>query len=210
MKLSLWHKWRNFFLKIPLAVIRYLVLAYRTHWFATPAAAAASTVSTLGAATLMLFVSPLSHSRLSDGSAVAVNAIIATLTSYVTYLLIYYFGMYYKERRTLITTSGERCPKMFRNWLRAARYDYIAHVPSDIYLVILAGAMQASLEHQGVPIFLAVVASQFVDDLVTFFKEPAIWSGSKSVVVWENNNNSTLRQSIVRKARSIRQELVGR
>jgi len=43
--------------------------------------------------------------------------------------------------------------------------------------------MQAGLETQGMPIFWAVLASQFVDDFITFLLEPAIWNGAPDAVV---------------------------
>jgi|GEM_PF-6064461 len=56
--------------------------------------------------------------------------------------------------------------------------------------------MQAGLETQGMPIFWAVLASQFVDDFITFLLEPAIWNGAREVVAWENRSETTVRRML--------------
>ena len=178
-------------------LIRVFLRAYRAHWFAVPAAAIAAVVSTFSAATLMLLISPLAHHSLSNGKAILVNAVVAPLIAYVLYLLCYYSQMYRRERPTLLDETGAVSEVKLREWFRVVKYDYIAHLPSDTYLIALAGLAQAVLESQGTPIFWAVLGSQLVDDLITFLKEPAIWGGAKGLVAWESKKDTTLLQRTI-------------
>ncbi len=178
--------------RVPFILLKFFFRAYRLHWFATPAGAIAAVVSTMGAATLMLAISPVVHRSLAFATAIAANAVIAPLLAYALYLSVYYFGMYIKERNSLIDDKGQISPERRKDWLRVVKYDYLAHLPSDVYLVTLAGIMQAALEAKGAPIFWAVFTSQFVDDLLTFLKEPAFWNGAKEVVAWEKSKDTTV------------------
>lgn len=180
----------------PIRAVKFLLLSYKNHWFATPAGAIASLISTLGAAIIMTGVSSISHTLLQRPSAILANAICAPLLAYTLYLGSYYLQMFLKERHILFTANGKLDRAKFTQWKRVVRYDYLAHLPSDTYLIALAGIMQATLETKGMTIFWAVIASQFVDDLITFLKEPALWSGAKEVVAWEERQGKTLFETI--------------
>lgn len=179
-------------LQIPLRLARFFLRAYRLHWFAAPASAIAAVVSTCSAAALMVLISPIVHHGLENGNAILVNAVVAPLIAYLLYLLCYYLQMFRRERKSLRDETGRLSQAKLSDWFRVVKYDYLAHLPSDTYLIALAGITQALLESQGTPIFWAVFASQFVDDLVTFLKEPAIWGGAKDIVAWENRENTTV------------------
>jgi hypothetical protein len=144
----------------------------------------------------MIVVSKVTHSTFSPGAAVSMNSVVGPLLAYLLYLAVYYSCMFMMEQRSLRGADGRFDRSLLRKWFRVAGYDYLAHVPSDIYLVFLAGVMQGMLESSGVPIFFAVVLSQVVDDLVTFLKEPAIWAGAKEVVAWEERTTRTLFQRV--------------
>ena len=176
---------------------RFFLNAYRYHWFATPAAAVAAVVSTFGVAAVMLLISPILHSHFDTNTAIVINAIVAPMLAYLVYLSVYYGGMFLKERVLLVDESGQIDRAKLADWFRVVKYDYLAHVPSDIYLISLAAIMQATLEKHGTSIFWAVITSQFVDDLITFLKEPAIWNGAKEVVAWENREDTTLRSAVI-------------
>lgn len=180
--------------RLPLHLLKVLFRAYRAHWFAVPAAAVAAVISSCTAASLMLLISPLTHGALNNSSAILANSIIAPLLAYVLYLLIYYAQMYRRERHSLLDEDGQLSDAKLRAWFRVVKYDYLAHVPSDTYLITLAAVAQGVLESQGTPIFWAVLGSQFVDDLITFLKEPAIWGGAKGLVAWESREETTLLQ----------------
>lgn len=181
---------------LPFQIVRFVFNSYRRHWLATPAAAIAALVSTFGAATAMIPIAQITHAHFERPSAVVANAIIAPLLAYVGYLSVYYYGMFLKERRLLVDEEHTLDREKIREWFRVVRYDYLAHVPTDIYLISLAAIMQATLEGSGMPIFWAVVTSQFVDDFITFLKEPAIWHGAKELVAWENRENTTISRSL--------------
>ena len=180
----------------PIRVAKFLFLSYKNHWFATPAGAIAALISTLGAAIIMTAVSPIWHGLLQHQSAILANAICAPLLAYTLYLFSYYLQMFLKERYILFAADGKLDSTKFTQWKRVVRYDYLAHLPSDTYLIALAGIMQATLETKGMTIFWAVITSQFVDDLITFLKEPALWSGAKEVVAWEERQGKTLFETV--------------
>lgn len=178
--------------KLVLSSGRFFLRAYKNHWYATPAAAFAAVVSTLGAATIILLFDPLLILYVAREKLIICHAIIAPLLAYLLYLGIYYSGMFFRERKALLNSEGNLDSDKLRLWLRVVRYDYLAHVPSDIYLISLAAVMQAALEKQGVGVFWAVITSQFVDDFITFLKEPAIWNGARELVAWEKREETTL------------------
>ena len=177
---------QNFMIK---AIVAFVKL-YRDHWVATPAGILSAVFSTVVTASVMLILSPIFHAALSNEPAIVVNAVVAPLLAYVLYLAAYYSQMFLIERRSLLGDDGQVDHAKFRDWIRGAKYDYIAHLPSDAYLITLAGIAQAVLERSGVPIFWAVFSSQFVDDIVTFLKEPALWGGAKKIVSWENSRKN--------------------
>lgn len=180
--------------RLPFHLLKVLLRAYRVHWFAVPAAAIAAIISSCSAAALMLLISPITHGVFTHGSAILANSVIAPLLAYVIYLATYYAQMYRRERHSLLDEEGQLSETKLRAWFRVVKYDYLAHVPSDTYLITLAAIAQGLLESQGTPIFWAVLGSQFVDDLITFLKEPAIWGGAKGLVAWESREETTLLQ----------------
>ncbi len=125
------------------------------------------------------------HAALTRRQAIVTNSIVGPLTAYAIYLAVYYTAMYLKERSSLEDVNTELAKEKLTAWFRVVKYDYLAHVPSDIYLITIAGVMQGVLEGNNTPIFWAVVTSQFADDFITFLKEPAIWGGAKRLVAWE-------------------------
>lgn len=173
-------------LKIALKTYRFFIRAYAAHWMACPLGALAAVVSTVGAASLMHLISPLWRGYLEKQNSILLNAIAGPLFAYIFYLSVYYFGMFLKERRSLLTEDRKNLDRSkFRAWLKVVKYDYLAHLPSDCYLITLAAIMQAGLEASGSSIFWAIISSQFVDDFITFLKEPAIWAGAKAIADWE-------------------------
>ncbi len=192
------------FRRLPFRLLRLLVRTYRAHWFAVPAAVIAALISSCTAATVMIPLSRLTHSALNNTQAIIVNSVVAPLIAYALYLLVYYSQMYYRERKLLLDESGAVSDSKRREWFRVVKYDYIAHIPSDTYLISLAAVAQGILESQGTPIFWAVLGSQFVDDVITFLKEPAIWGGAKGIVAWESREETTL----LKKAASVSKRVV--
>lgn len=178
--------------------VRFFINAYREHWLATPIAALAAILSTTLAAVIMSIVALISYQAFTKGQAILLHAILGPLTAYVFYLAIYYGGMFLKEKKTLLT-DGHLDRVKLKNWFRVVKYDYIAHVPSDCYLITLAAIMQAGLESAGMHVFFAVLLSQFVDDFITFLKEPALWGGAKAIVSWEDKRGKTLAGSVISK-----------
>jgi hypothetical protein len=174
----------------PIRAAGFIVKLYRDHWLATPAGILSALLSTIVTASVMLILSPILHAALSNESAIIANAVVAPLLAYVLYLAAYYSQMFLIERRSLLGDDGQVDHVKLQDWIRGAKYDYIAHLPSDAYLITLAGIAQAVLERSGVPIFWAVLSSQFVDDIVTFLKEPALWGGAKKIVSWEKSRTS--------------------
>lgn len=182
------------------SVVRILALiikGYFRHWFAAPAAAFAAVISTVGAATVMWMVSPVAARFLNEHYSLALfDAIVGPLFAYIVYLLTYYSAMFWRERAQLRGEDGLLDEKKYRQWLRVVRFDYLAHVPSDVYLISLAAIMQFGLEMQGMGVFSAVLVSQFVDDFITFLKEPAIWAGANSLAAWESSSSRPLAASL--------------
>lgn len=176
--------------------VRFFIDAYRDHWLATPIAALAAILSTTLAAITMSIVALISYQAFTKGQAILLHAILGPLTAYVFYLAIYYGGMFIKEKRSLLT-DGHLDKAKLRNWFRVVKYDYIAHLPSDCYLITLAAIMQAGLESTGMHVFFAVLVSQFVDDFITFLKEPALWGGAKAIVAWEGKRGKSLTGSAI-------------
>jgi len=180
-----------------LKIVRFFIDLYRHHWLATPIAAVAAIVSTTLAALIMAIIAPVTYELLSKSQAIVFHALLGPMLAYIFYLSVYYGGMFLKERHSLYD-NGELDKVKFKNWLRVVKYDYIAHLPSDCYLITLAAIMQAGLETSGVHIFFAVLISQFVDDFITFLKEPALWGGAKALVSWEDKRGKTLTGSIIK------------
>lgn len=179
-------------------IVRFFFDIYKNHWLATPIAAVAAIVSTTFAALIMAGISTITYEILSKSQAILLHAILGPMFAYIFYLSVYYGGMFLKEKRSLYD-NGELDKAKFKNWLRVVKYDYIAHLPSDCYLITLAAIMQAGLETSGVHIFFAVLISQFVDDFITFLKEPALWGGAKALVSWEDKRGKTLTGKLVSK-----------
>lgn len=173
-------------------LVRFFVLSYLKHWFAVPAGAIAAVVSTVGAASAMILISKFYSGWLTQPYIVITNGVVAPLLAYVAYLSIYYFLMFVIERKDLYNETGKIDREKLKNWLVIVKYDYLAHVPSDIYLISLASIMQMGLQFKGMEVFYAVLISQFVDDFITFLKEPAIWSGAKHIAQWEGSSQTTL------------------
>lgn len=190
-----WSRISRFVKAIP-RIGKFFLEAYTRHWLATPIAACAAVVSTFGAATAMLVVSPIGKSIFPPAVSIGFNALFAPLLAYILYLSFYYFGMFLKERSALRAENGELDSERFQAWLRVVRYDYLAHVPTDVYLISLAALMQATLEASGTSIFWAVITSQLVDDFITFLKEPAIWNGAQKLVDWEEREQRTLGEAV--------------
>ncbi len=192
---------RGRLLEVAGRLTRFFLNAYKNHWIASPAGMLAALISSVGIASVMLLISPIIHELFSNGLAITLNAIVAPLLAYVVYLSVYYFCMFLSERSTLINSGNQIDRQKLVSWVRVVKYDYLAHVPSDIYLITCAGILQAALEANGRGIFSAVLISQFLDDLITFLKEPAIWSGAKEIVAWENRADTTLGAKLLRKLR---------
>ena len=173
----------TYYKKPPLLIVRFfrfLAAAYRNHWVAAPLGALAALISTLSAATLMIPIEQLLSLRYAMPNVIIANAIIGPLLAYALYLAVYYTGMFWRERASLIDENGNLERTVFKDWCRTVRYDYLAHLPSDCYLISLAAITQATLQFNGITVFFALLTSQFVDDLITFLKEPAIWAGASS------------------------------
>lgn len=170
--------------------LRFTRQALRQEWAAIPISCLAALPSNIATCFLMELLAPLVLSwGLVEGQASGV-ALISTITpiiGYSTYLVAYYAGMLFKERRDYIK-DGVLVRSEFSKKLQVVWVDFLAHLPSDLIVVIpLMGAAQGALSVAGLAQFWAIFWAQFTADCAYAIKEPIFWHGAKRFVAWRSS-----------------------
>jgi hypothetical protein len=178
--------------RLALAPVSFAKNALQREWMAIPICVLAGVPSTLVTCWLVAFLEPvLQRSSLLQGGVGYLSSV-AFLTSvigYITYLVAYYAGMLFKERR-------EWCPggridwSMVQRTLRVIGCDFLAHLPSDVWLLPVMGASQGGLYVAGLSQFWSIFLSLSLADLAYAVKEPFYWHGAKEFVAWRERQNT--------------------
>lgn len=172
--------------------VTFVTRAVREEWKAMVVSCLAALPSNLATCFLMEILAPLLLSlgwAQSEGERVALIAAVTPFIGYATYLSAYYAGMLFKERRDVFRL-GHLSRRRLRVKLRVVWYDFLAHLPSDMFCLPLMGAAQGGLEVAGLSQFAAIFWSQFFADCTYAWKEPLFWHGAKRFVAWRDKERT--------------------
>ena len=175
--------------------VSFVRQALRDDWLAALVSCLAALPSNLATCWIMEFMAPallslgLAH---SEAQGIAVVAAVTPFVGYTTYLLAYYAGMLIKERRDFFR-RGCLSRRALRRKLRVVWYDFLAHLPSDAFVIPVMGAAQGGLSFAGLPQFWAIFWAQFLADCAYAWKEPFFWHAAKRLASWREGARLTSR-----------------
>lgn len=177
---------------VPRIVGVFILAALRNEWMAIPICVIAGIPSTIVTALLMTELGP--HMRggswlQSEASFVAAFSLMTSVVGYVTYLLMYYLGMLLKERQDWIQ-NGRVERAALRRKLQVVKYDFLAHLPSDLWVMPMIGAAQGSMMLAGAPQLWSIIFAHTLSDIAYAMKEPLFWHGAKQLVAWRERLSS--------------------
>jgi hypothetical protein len=98
-------------------------------------------------------------------------------------------GMLCKERKDWMP-NGRVDKAALRQKFRIIKYDFIAHLPSDLWVMPMIGAAQGGLMLAGSSQMWAIVIAHTLSDIAYAIKEPLYWHGAKQVVMWRDRIRS--------------------
>lgn len=161
----------------------------KQEWMAIPICILAGFPSTLVTTAIMSMVSPglryFEFAR-SDAGFISAVALISSIVGYGTYLLAYYAGMMWKERRDWIV-DGRVCRRGLRRKFKVIQYDFLAHLPSDFWVMPVMGAATGGLFAAGASQFWSIILAHTLADIAYAIKEPFFWHGAKELVAWHES-----------------------
>jgi hypothetical protein len=151
-------------------------------WHAAAFALISSVPSNVFAGLSIVALSPM-IARLFGGSEgsgfIFATSSLAVILGYGSYLVGYYLLMAYKERTSDIK-AGRRFDR--RRFLRVVTFDFLAHLPNDVFTMTSMGAVQAGLFASGsADMFWSIFTSQLSMDLLYCVKEPLYWRAAKEM-----------------------------
>ena len=114
-----------------------------------------------------------------------------SVVGYLTYVSLYYMGMLCKERKDWMS-KGSVDNAALRQKFRIIKYDFIAHLPSDLWVMPMIGAAQGGLMLAGSSQMWAIVIAHTLSDVAYAIKEPLYWHGAKQVVMWRDRLRSNV------------------
>lgn len=177
-------------LKIPSSwvgkVADFFKESLKQEWMAIPICILAGFPSTLVTTAIMSMISPglryFEFAR-SEAGFISAVALISSVVGYGTYLLAYYAGMMWKERCDWFV-DGRVCRQGLRRKLKVIQYDFLAHLPSDFWVMPVMGAATGGLFAAGASQFWSIILAHTVADIAYAIKEPFFWHGAKELVAW--------------------------
>jgi hypothetical protein len=176
---------------------RFFSEALRQEWMAIPICIVAGLPSTLLTTGIMAALAPLVASfefAQSEGGFISAISLLSSVVGYGTYLVAYYAGMLWKERGDWL--SGGRVERAaLRRKLKVCQYDFLAHLPSDFWVMPLMGAATGGFFVAGLSQFWSIMLAHTLADVAYAIKEPFFWHGAKKFVDWQESRRSELELS---------------
>lgn len=174
------------------SIIGFVVTALTTEWMAVPICVLAGIPSTIITVLLMTIIGPLAKDSflfMSDTGFIAGFSLMTSVVGYLTYVSLYYMGMLCKERKDW-RPNGRVDKAALHQKFRIIKYDFIAHLPSDLWVMPMIGAAQGGLMLAGSSQMWAIVIAHTLSDVAYAIKEPLYWHGAKQVVMWRDRVRS--------------------
>jgi len=172
-------------------VITFFKESLRQEWMAIPICILAGIPSTLITTAIMSVISPsLRYFDFAKSEAGFISAVsvLSSVVGYGTYLVAYYIGMMWKERRDWIL-NGRILKAGLRRKVRVIQYDFLAHLPSDLWVMPLMGAATGSFFVAGASQFWSILLAHTLADVAYAIKEPFFWHGAKELVAWQEERS---------------------
>lgn len=179
---------------LPTLIVGFVVTAITREWMAIPICILAGIPSTVVTVSLMTFLGPLVREAqlfASEATFIAGFSLISSIVGYSTYIALYYVGMLWKERKEWMS-MGRVDKASLRKQFRIIKYDFIAHLPSDLWMMPVIGVAQGTLMVAGTSQVWAIVIAHTLSDVAYAIKEPLFWHGAKQAVMWRDRARSQL------------------
>jgi hypothetical protein len=167
-------------------ILNFLKESLRKEWMAIPICILAGFPSTLATTAIMAMVSPALREfdfAKSDAGFISALSLLSSVVGYGTYLIAYYAGMLWKERTDWFA-NGRVLPEGLRRKCKVIQYDFLAHLPSDLWVMPLIGAATGGIFVAGASQFWSIVLANTIADVAYAIKEPFFWHGAKELVAW--------------------------
>ena len=167
-------------------ILNFLKESLRKEWMAIPICILAGFPSTLATTAIMAMVSPALREfdfAKSDAGFISALSLLSSVVGYGTYLIAYYAGMLWKERADWFA-NGRVLPEGLRRKCKVIQYDFLAHLPSDLWVMPLIGAATGGIFVAGASQFWSIVLANTIADVAYAIKEPFFWHGAKELVAW--------------------------
>jgi hypothetical protein len=165
-------------------------------WMAAPIALAGSAASTLVTALCVARCAPIFEQMFNSTSSwgyVFATSTTAVVLGYASYCLFYYGGMVLKERAELLDESGTWSRERVQEKLKVFMWDFLLHLPSDIYWVGGMFSVQGGLYASGsTDLFWSIILSQGVSDIYYSLREPFYWRAAKNAAAKLAERRSTI------------------
>lgn len=173
-------------LNVPRKVVKFMRESLEHEWMAIPICIIAGFPSTLATTGIMaLLTSWIRGLDFAQGEAAFISTIslLSSIVGYSTYLIAYYSGMMWKERSDWMV-DGRVSRQGLRRKLKVIQYDFVAHLPSDFWVMPLIGAATGGFFVAGMSQFWSIVVANTLADVTYAIKEPFFWHGAKKLVAW--------------------------
>jgi hypothetical protein len=174
------------------SVANFFKESLQKEWMAIPICILAGFPSTLVTTAIIALVSPtlrqLDFAKSEVGFISAVS-LLSSVVGYGTYLIAYYAGMLWKERADWIENGAILREGLRRKW-KVIQYDFLAHLPSDFWVMPLIGAATGGLVVAGASQFWSIVVANTLADVAYAVKEPFFWHGAKELVAWRERRTT--------------------
>lgn len=185
--------WGRILWDLPRRLGKFLREALQEEWMAIPICIIAGLPSTLATTAIMAVVAQWVHYfDFAQGEAAFISTIslISSVVGYATYLIAYYSGMLWKERTDWIV-EGRVSREGLRRKLRVVQYDFVAHLPSDFWVMPLMGAATGGFFVAGLSQFWSILFAHTIADVAYAIKEPFFWHGAKKLVSWQEERRAS-------------------
>jgi hypothetical protein len=172
---------------IPRGIVGFFAEAIRKEWMAIPICILAGLPSTLLTTGIIEVLTPgvrtFEFAR-SEAGFISAISLLSSIIGYGTYLIAYYAGMLWKERRDWIEQGGINRSAL-RQKLKVVQYDFLAHLPSDFWVMPVMGAATGGFFVAGASQFWSIMLAHTLADIAYAIKEPFFWHGAKELVAWQ-------------------------
>jgi hypothetical protein len=167
---------------------RFVLRAVSKEWMAAPIAFAASMPATFITSWAVVAMAP-GLERIFGGADTRGFALATSIAAigigYASYLILYWGGMVWKERRDLFDSAGRFSRAKLGEKVEIIKLDFLLHLPNDIVTIATMGAAQGGLYVSGASdLFWSIFLSQAAIDLFYCVKEPFYWRVAKEAAQW--------------------------